>query len=140
MLIACNFNRVALGDRLTPFLSQSVCLTKSVVSFLPRGDSRIFGKPSSGPTTLAETSLIRARRLNKFMRKECSSQFAFIALCLSILLGIAGQLLLKWSAVHVIGAPMNGLSLLQLGTALLIYSLGVVNWVLALQHLRLSVA
>jgi len=74
------------------------------------------------------------------MPKEYRSRLAFAPLCASILLGIAGQLMLKWSAVHVVGAPFSVLSAVQLGAALLIYSLGVVNWVLALRRLRLSVA
>ena len=66
--------------------------------------------------------------------------FPFVALTLSIAFGIAGQLLLKWTAVHVLGTHWDFTSALQLGAALLIYSLGVLNWVLALRHLRLSVA
>ena len=74
------------------------------------------------------------------MPEEYPLRFALIPLCLSILFGIAGQLLLKWAALYVIGSPFHLAAALQLGAALLIYSLGVVNWILALRHLRLSFA
>jgi multidrug transporter EmrE-like cation transporter len=65
---------------------------------------------------------------------------SLLPLALSIMFGVAGQLLLKWVAVHVIGTSFGWLYLLQLGAALVVYSLGVVNWIFALRHLRLSVA
>src|SRR5947208_11804517 len=68
------------------------------------------------------------------------SLFTLSPLALSIVFGVAGQLLLKWVAVHVIGTAFGWLYLFQVGAALLVYSLGVVNWILALRHLRLTVA
>lgn len=100
------------------------CLTKSTSSFLLNDDSRILRDSSESDG----------------MPLAFKRGFPFVALTLSIAFGIAGQLLLKWTAVHVLGAHWNFTSALQLGAALLIYSLGVLNWVLALRHLRLSVA
>ena len=74
------------------------------------------------------------------MQTQYPSPLSLLALSLSIVFSIAGQLLLKWVAVDVIGTPFGWPYLLHIGAALLIYSLGVVNWVLALRHLRLSVA
>jgi multidrug transporter EmrE-like cation transporter len=65
---------------------------------------------------------------------------SLVALFLSISLGVAGQLLLKWVAVHVIGSPLDFRYACWLVGALLVYSMGVVNWIVALRRLRLSVA
>ena len=62
------------------------------------------------------------------------------ALSLSILFGVAGQLLMKWAALRTVGAPLTWSLVPSLGLALFVYSLGIANWVVALRHLRLSVA
>src|SRR5689334_11599349 len=68
------------------------------------------------------------------------SLVTLLPLALSIVFGVAGQLLLKWVAVHVIGTSFGWPYLLQVGGSLVVYSLGVVNWILALRHLRLTLA
>jgi multidrug transporter EmrE-like cation transporter len=65
---------------------------------------------------------------------------ALIALCLSILFGIAGQLLMKWAAMRTVGVTLQWALLPPLALALLVYSVAVVNWIFAVQHLQLSIA
>src|SRR5215471_14789947 len=65
---------------------------------------------------------------------------ALIALCLSILFGIAGQLLMKWAALRTVGVSPDWSLLQPLAVALLVYSVAVVNWIFAVQHLPLSIA
>ena len=66
--------------------------------------------------------------------------FASIAVCLSIAFGIAGQLLMKRAALLTVGAGWDLSSVAILALALLVYSSGIINWIFALRHLRLSVA
>ena len=63
-----------------------------------------------------------------------------IALCTSIALGIAGQLLLKQAALLTVGGRYDLSMLGVLILALFVYSSGIVNWIFALRHLRLSIA
>src|SRR5215510_4118355 len=63
-----------------------------------------------------------------------------IALCLSILFGTAGQLLMKWAALRTVGVTPHWSLLPPLAFALLVYSLGIVNWIFAVRHLPLSIA
>jgi len=65
---------------------------------------------------------------------------ALIALCLSILLGTAGQLLMKWAALRTVGVTPHWSLLPPLVLALLVYSLAIVNWIFAVRHLPLSIA
>lgn len=63
---------------------------------------------------------------------------ATIALLISIVFGVCGQLLLK----HAAGLPVHDLSalLLALGVGIAVYSLGVVSWMIALRRISLTVA
>lgn len=65
---------------------------------------------------------------------------AWIALCLSIAFGVAGQLLMKWAALRTVGAALDWRTLAPIALALLIYSVGIVNWMYALRHTALSIA
>jgi multidrug transporter EmrE-like cation transporter len=73
-------------------------------------------------------------------RRSRSRTFASIALLLSIGFGIAGQLLMKWAALHSVAASVSPFMLASLLLALLVYSLGILNWILALRDLPLNVA
>jgi multidrug transporter EmrE-like cation transporter len=64
----------------------------------------------------------------------------YVALYASIAFGIAGQLLMKWAALGTIGGASAWTSLPPLILALGVYSLGVLNWIVALRGVRLSVA
>jgi multidrug transporter EmrE-like cation transporter len=68
------------------------------------------------------------------------SPVALIALGLSILFGVAGQLLMKWAAVRTVGVSMDWALSASIVFALGVYSLGIVCWIFALRHLSLSVA
>lgn len=68
------------------------------------------------------------------------SAVAFAALCLSICFGVAGQLLMKSAALHTVGAVPDWTLVVVLSVALLVYSFGVVNWIVALRYLQLSIA
>lgn len=61
-----------------------------------------------------------------------------IALLISIVFGVCGQLLLK----HAAGLPLHDLPplLLALLGGLAVYSLGVVSWMIALRRISLTVA
>jgi multidrug transporter EmrE-like cation transporter len=65
---------------------------------------------------------------------------AIAALALSIALGIAGQLLMKWVALRTVDMTITWSLLGSLAMALAVYSAGIVNWMLALRRLPLSVA
>ena len=69
-----------------------------------------------------------------------ASALALLALSLSIMFGIAGQLLMKWAALRTVGGIMDLTSISLLAVALLVYSIGILNWILALGHLPLSIA
>jgi multidrug transporter EmrE-like cation transporter len=62
------------------------------------------------------------------------------ALLLSVVFGVAGQLLMKYAAVYSLGAPATWKLAAGVALALLLYSVGVLNWILALRQLPLSVA
>jgi len=53
---------------------------------------------------------------------------------------IAGQLLMKWAALHTIGSPSLLNELPRLILALGVYSLGILSWIFALRRIRLSIA
>jgi multidrug transporter EmrE-like cation transporter len=65
---------------------------------------------------------------------------AYVALAASIVLGVMGQLLMKWAAVGATTDHFAWASLYRVAFAIAVYSLGVVNWILALKRIRLSVA
>jgi multidrug transporter EmrE-like cation transporter len=64
----------------------------------------------------------------------------YAALLASILLGIAGQLLMKFAMSTTTDYLFTRQWLIQLVLGLTIYSLGVVNWVLAVSYVKLSIA
>jgi len=72
------------------------------------------------------------------------SPFVFIAF--STLFGIGGQMMLKRGMSGMGGAAGGGSLILRMTTSpwvvggLVVYGLGVVNWLLALSHLELSYA
>jgi multidrug transporter EmrE-like cation transporter len=73
------------------------------------------------------------------------SPFVFVAL--STVFGIAGQLMLKHGMSKMGGAPVAGAALIRkivtspwVVGGLVVYGLGVINWLLALSHLELSYA
>jgi len=65
---------------------------------------------------------------------------SLLALGASITFGVAGQLLMKWAALRTVGAGMDVSLLVPVGAALLIYSIGVLNWMYAIRHMPLSIA
>jgi multidrug transporter EmrE-like cation transporter len=101
----------------------------------------------------AGTSLATAFSLNLPVRTSAivtrhssiasGRRIALLALFLSILFGVAGQLLMKWAALRTV-APKGDSSvwsLMQpLAFALAVYSLGIANWIVALRRLSLSTA
>jgi len=62
------------------------------------------------------------------------------ALALSIAFGTAGQLLMKWAAVGALSGSPDFRSFLQLGFAVGVYCLGIVNWIIALRTVPLGLA
>lgn len=62
------------------------------------------------------------------------------ALIASILLGTIGQLMLKSAAMHSVGAPLDTGTALRTVIALGVYSLGILNWIIALRDVKLSIA
>jgi multidrug transporter EmrE-like cation transporter len=64
----------------------------------------------------------------------------FVALGLSIVLGVAGQILMKWGAMASLDHGVGVVALLKLGLAVGVYSLGVLNWIVALRAVPLSIA
>ena len=62
------------------------------------------------------------------------------ALIASIVLGTIGQLLLKSAALHSVGAPLDLGTALRTILALGVYSLGILNWIVALRDVKLSIA
>ncbi|MBD2606897.1 EamA family transporter [Scytonema hofmannii FACHB-248] len=65
---------------------------------------------------------------------------AYITLLASILFGTTGQLLMKKTMSNHAQELFTWLFLLQLMLALSVYSIGVVNWILALRFWKLSIA
>lgn len=65
---------------------------------------------------------------------------SYTTLCVSILFGIVGQLLMKWTMNTMTEGFFTWSFLQRLAIALSIYSIGVVNWVIALRFVKLSVA
>lgn len=63
---------------------------------------------------------------------------AIVALLISIVFGVCGQLLLK----HAAGLPVQDLSALlsALCAGIAVYSLGVISWMVALRRISLTVA
>lgn len=64
---------------------------------------------------------------------------AYTSLGISILFGIIGQLLMKWTMSNMT-EEFTWSFLQKLILALSIYSIGIVNWVVALRFVKLSVA
>jgi multidrug transporter EmrE-like cation transporter len=64
---------------------------------------------------------------------------SYIALFVSIAFGITGQLLMKFT-MSGNNPSLTGAFLLQLLFALTIYTVGVANWIVALRHVKLSIA
>lgn len=64
----------------------------------------------------------------------------YLALLASIGFGIAGQLLMKWSALASLRDAASPVTLAGLVLALAVYAVGVANWIIALRGVRLSVA
>ena len=65
---------------------------------------------------------------------------AYITLLASIAFSITGQLLMKWTMLNSLEALFTQSFWQQLILAVGFYSLGVVNWVIALRFIKLSVA
>ncbi len=65
---------------------------------------------------------------------------SYTALFTSIVFGITGQLLMKFTMSSKADVFLTSYWLLQLVLALAVYTLGVVNWVVALRHVKLSIA
>ncbi len=64
----------------------------------------------------------------------------YTVLLLSIVLSIAGQLLMKQTMSNVKEGLFSWAFMQQLILALTVYSLGMVNWIFALKFVKLSVA
>src|SRR6185369_6227290 len=88
----------------------------------------------------ANVSTLGCFQMHSHLFSATRSWPALIALCLSILFGIAGQLLMKWAAMRTVGVTLQWALLPPLALALLVYSVAVVNWIFAVQHLQLSIA
>lgn len=65
---------------------------------------------------------------------------AYVALAVSIVFGIAGQLLMKSAALNSVTQGSHGLISMGTLVALGVYGLGVVNWIIALRSVNLGVA
>lgn len=65
---------------------------------------------------------------------------SYTTLFVSIVFGIAGQLLMKRTMSNTADGLFTWSFLQQLVLALSIYSLGVVNWIFALRFVKLSIA
>jgi multidrug transporter EmrE-like cation transporter len=65
---------------------------------------------------------------------------AYAALAASIVFSIAGQLLMKWAALHSTAPRAGWSAAATLALALFVYSIGVINWMMALRSVKLSVA
>jgi len=65
---------------------------------------------------------------------------SYAALFASILFGIVGQLLMKYTMSHKAGELLSWTFIQQLALALTVYSLGVINWIYALRFVKLSIA
>jgi drug/metabolite transporter (DMT)-like permease len=65
---------------------------------------------------------------------------SYAALFASIAFGITGQLLMKFTMSGNIPGFFTGSFLLQLLFALTVYTVGVANWIVALKHVKLSIA
>lgn len=65
---------------------------------------------------------------------------SYTALFVSIAFSIAGQLLMKHTMSNPTGSLVEWAFLRQLVLALTIYSLGIINWIVALRQVKLSVA
>jgi drug/metabolite transporter (DMT)-like permease len=72
--------------------------------------------------------------------KPDSPTLAYVALGLSLAFGISGQLLIKGAALETGQSGFHGEAALKSFLALLVYGLGVLNWIFALRAVRLSVA
>lgn len=74
---------------------------------------------------------------------KISSRIGFIAyttLLASIAFSITGQLLMKWTMLNSVESLFTWSFFQQLILAVGLYSLGVVNWIIALRFIKLSVA
>jgi drug/metabolite transporter (DMT)-like permease len=65
---------------------------------------------------------------------------SYVTLVASISFSIAGQLLMKHAVSNKIDGVFTSSFLQQLVLAITVYSLGVVNWVVALRFIKLSIA
>lgn len=65
---------------------------------------------------------------------------SYVALFVSIGFGIAGQLLMKHTMSNKADGFLTWSFIQQLGLALTIYTLGVINWIYALRFVKLSIA
>ena len=72
--------------------------------------------------------------------KNKSVNYSYIALTASLILGIAGQLLMKDAATSSVASSAIQLNIAKTLLALFIYGLGVVCWIFALRGVRLSIA
>src|SRR5882724_2420596 len=99
------------------------------MNFAPRTNGR-----ASSNTPFMAAKLMRTTTNERLLA------IYYVALYASIAFGVAGQLLMKWAALGTIGGTSAWISLPPLILALGIYSLGVLNWIVALRGVRLSVA
>ena len=72
--------------------------------------------------------------------KNNSVNYSYIALAASLILGIAGQLLMKDAATSSVASAAIQLNVAKTLLALFIYGLGVLCWIFALRGVRLSIA
>ncbi len=69
-----------------------------------------------------------------------SKVISYLALAISIVFGIAGQLLMKSTMSGRFDGSFTQPFLLQLVLAISVYSFGVINWIVALRSVKLSIA
>lgn len=69
-----------------------------------------------------------------------NEKMPYLALAASIALGIVGQLLMKWAVADLTIEHLDWNTLPKVMLAIGVYSLGIVNWILALKHVKLSIA
>ena len=72
--------------------------------------------------------------------KNNSVNYSYIALAASLILGIAGQLLMKDAATSSVASAAIQLNVAKTLLALFIYGLGVLCWIFALRGVLLSIA
>jgi multidrug transporter EmrE-like cation transporter len=78
--------------------------------------------------------------MQSVLRSLHRRKFAVIALLLSILFGVGGQLLMKLAAMRSTGVPGQLSTFATVTLAFAVYSFGIVFWALALRRFTLGAA